>query len=104
MNTHTLIIKCNGSSMPASGEVGKFVENELEKPSIEYFGRNGKRLYSNPKGITESLEGKFFVIITFGHLLNLDAIHAVGVIRAALQMNLSRTIRRETDGIDIIFS
>lgn len=102
MNTHTVIIKCDGSTIPDTSRLAPCLDSILENPQLEYFGRNGRRLYSNPKAIMESLKGKFFIQFSFRHLLQLDSSHAIAVIRAALNMNMVKLIKREGDGIEVV--
>jgi len=102
MNTHKLILKCQGNQIPDIGRLQTLVDKILENPQIEYFGRNGRRLYSNPRAKMESLKGKFFLQFSFRHLLQLDTVHAFAIIKTALQNGMVRCIRKEGDGLEII--
>ncbi|MBD3583125.1 hypothetical protein [Flavobacterium selenitireducens] len=102
MNTHTVIIKCQGTVIPDLCRLEACVDAILKNPNIEYFGRNGRRLYSNPKAIMENLNGKFFIRFSFKHLLQLDSSHALAVIKAALKMNMVKRINKDGDGIDVV--
>lgn len=102
MNTHTIIIKCRGNEIPDLARLHESMDSFLNNPQMEYFGRNGNLLYSNPKGLMKSLKGRFFIRFSFRHLLQLDSSHAMAVIRAALKMNMVKFIRRAGDGIEVV--
>ena len=102
MNTHTVIFKCNGAAVPEISRFASYMDALFKNPQMEYFGRNGRRLYSNQKALMESLKGKFFIQFSFRHLLQLDSDHAIAVIKAALKMGMVRLIRKEGDGIEVV--
>lgn len=102
MNTHTLILKCTGLPTHEVSNLESFLESRLRKGRMEYFGRNGLRLYSDPNAIMESLKGKFFIQVSFGHLLQLDSVHALAVIRAALKSGMVKMVKRASDGFDVV--
>lgn len=93
---------CEGDSIPSVDNLEGFIIAQLKRAKVEYFGRNGARLYSNPKAIMESLKGKFFIQVSFGHLLKLDPVHAFAVIKAALKMGMVKVIKCEGDGLEVI--
>ncbi|RZJ71599.1 hypothetical protein [Flavobacterium sp.] len=102
MNTHTIILKCKGNKMPDLSRLESCFDAIMENPQIEYFGRNGRRLYSNPKAIMESLNGKFFLQFSFRHLLQLDSVHAFAIIKSALKNKMVRKISNEGDALEVI--
>jgi|GEM_PF-6948290 len=104
MNTHTIIFKFSGKILPEISCLKKHASNYLTNSKIEYFARNGRRLYSNPQGLMENLSGKFFIKFSFQHLLQLDTTHALAVIRAALELGMVKKVRQTGNGLDVMLA
>lgn len=102
MHTHTIILKCQGNTIPDATRLEAILEAVVKNPQIEYFGHNGRRVYSNQKAVMESLKGKFFVQFSFHHLLKLDSLHSLALIKSAIKMGMVKMIRRNCDAIEVV--